>query len=353
MFDMFTFEYILENLLNRISDPLDKREGSIIYNSLAPDAAELAEVYIMLSLLMDEAFVDTASNSNLDKKCKERGITRNPATNAIVKGEFNIDVPIGSRFSLEDTTYNYTVSEKISTGIFKLKCEDTGDISNKGMLIPILEIKGLESAKITEILIHGEEEEDDDSLRKRYERSLEGEAFGGNIADYKEKVNRLQDVGGVKVYPVWNGGGTVKLVIINSNYESPSETLVNDVQEKIDPTQNQGKGIGLAPIGHVVTVEGVASTIININTKLTLERGWTFEEIKPTLEKTIDDYFKELNSKWDSNDNIVVRISHIETKLLGITGIIDVQDTLLNGSSSNLIVDEDSIVKRGVISEQS
>jgi len=30
-------------------------------------------------------------------------------------------------------------------------------------------------------------------------------------------------VGDVKVYPVWNGGGTVKLVIIDSEYNVPSE----------------------------------------------------------------------------------------------------------------------------------
>ncbi|HEK5039664.1 TPA: baseplate J/gp47 family protein, partial [Clostridioides difficile] len=93
------------------------------------------------------------------------------------------------------------------------------------------------------------------------------------------------DVGGVKVYPVWNGGGTVKLVIINSNFKVPSTDLVNLVQEEIDPLQNQGEGLGLAPIGHRVTVEGVTSTTINISAEITYKNGYTWENIKSIAEE--------------------------------------------------------------------
>ena len=347
MFENITFEYILQSMLDRVPNAFDKREGSIIYNALAPSAAELAEAYIMLSLIEDESYVDTASYNSLVKKCKERGIYQYPATNTIAKGVFNIDVPIGSRFSLD--SLNYLVIEKISTGVFKLQCEDVGPISNLGSLIPIEYIEGLETAELTEILINGEFEEDEDSLRKRYYNSLESEAFGGNIADYKEKVNKLQDVGGVKVYPVWNGGGTTKLVIINSNYDVPSEELVNQVQEKIDPTQNQGKGLGIAPIGHIVTVVGVDAVKVNISTTITYEDGWNFEELKSSIEQCIDEYFNDLNKTWDNNDSLIVRISQIETRLLNLEGVIDIENTLINNIASNFVVDADSIVKRGEI----
>lgn len=347
MFENITFEYILQSMLDRVPNAFDKREGSIIYNALAPSAAELAEAYIMLSLIEDESYVDTASYNSLVKKCKERGIYPYPATNTIAKGIFNMDVPIGSRFSLD--SLNYLVIEKISTGVFKLQCEDVGPISNLGSLIPIEYIEGLETAELTEILINGEFEEDEDSLRKRYYNSLESEAFGGNIADYKEKVNKLQDVGGVKVYPVWNGGGTTKLVIINSNYDVPSSELVNQVQEKIDPTQNQGKGLGIAPIGHIVTVVGVDAVKVNISTTITYEDGWSFEELKSSIEQCIDEYFNDLNKTWDSNDNLIVRISQIETRLLNLEGVIDIENTLINNVASNFVVDADSIVKRGEI----
>lgn len=347
MFDDLTFEYFLESMLERVPNSFDKREGSIIYNALAPAAAEMAELVILLSIFYDESYVDTASYNYLVRKCKERGITPNDATNAIVKGEFNIDVAIGSRFSLDNL--NYVVTEKVSTGVFKLKCEDTGPIFNLGKLIPVEYIEGLETAQLTEILINGEYDEDEESLRKRYYDSLESEAFGGNISDYKEKVNKLQDIGGVKVYPVWNGGGTVKLVLINSSYDAPSTELINQTQEKIDPIQNQGKGLGVAPIGHIVTVVGVEKISVNINTNITYQDGWNFEELKSSIEQTIDDYFKELNKTWSDKENIIVRVSQIETRLLDLEGVLDIENTTINGNASNLIIDKDSIVARGDI----
>lgn len=347
MFENMTYEFLMGRMLERIPDTFDKRESSMAYNAIAPTAAEFAEMYIFLDMINDEGFPDTASYNALVKQCKSVGIVPNPATQAIVKGEFNIDVPIGSRFSLDNL--NYIVIERITTGVFKLRCEDTGPISNLGKLIPIDYIEGLETAQLTEILINGEEDETEESLRDRYYKRLEGEAYGGNRADYIEKTNKLQDVGGVKVYPVWNGGGTTKLVIINSQYNVPTPELVNTVQEKIDPVANQGEGLGIAPIGHIVTVEGATSVPINISSTITYQEGWNFGELKSTIEQTIDDYFLELNKKWDVSNNIIVRVSQIETRLLDIEGVLDIENTQINGVAGNYTVDKDSIVKRGDI----
>jgi uncharacterized phage protein gp47/JayE len=351
MYENITYESILEEMLDRVPNTVDKREGSIIYDALAPAAIELQNMYIELDVILNETFADTASRDYLIKRAAERGIVPEKATNAILKGKFNIEVPIGSRFSLEEL--NYVVTELIDgiSNTYKLKCETTGEIGNQnlGTLIPIDYIDGLISAELTEILIPGEDEEETESIRKRYYNSLDSESFGGNASDYKEKVNAIQGVGGVKVYPVWNGGGTVKLVIINSSCELPSNDLINMVQETMDPVQNQGKGLGLAPIGHVVTVTGVTNQVINITTNITYQSGWSFLDSKPYIEKAIDDYFKELNKTWADTDNLTVRISQIETRLLNVAGVLDIADTTVNGVAQNLVVDADKIVIRGDI----
>ncbi|MCB4261847.1 baseplate J/gp47 family protein, partial [Clostridioides difficile] len=223
MFELMTFENIIKRMLDSVPDTFDKREGSIIYNALAPVAIELTETYIAMDELLDQTFVDTASYYYLEKRCKERGITPLSATNTIAKGVFNIDIPLDSRFNLGE--YNYIAIERISEKTYKMKCETAGPIFELGKLIPIEYIDGLETAELTEILINGEDEESEDSLRQRYYDSLNSQSFGGNIQNYKDEVNKIQDVGGVKVYPVWDGGGTVKLVIINSNFKVPSEDL--------------------------------------------------------------------------------------------------------------------------------
>ncbi|MCC0638510.1 baseplate J/gp47 family protein [Clostridioides sp. ES-S-0001-02] len=346
MFELMTFENIIERMLDSVPNTLDKREGSIIYNALAPVAIELTEAYIAMDEMLDQTFVDTASYYYLEKRCKERGITPLSATNTIAKGVFNIDIPLDSRFNLGE--YNYIATERISEGIYKMKCETAGPVFELGQLIPIEYIDKLETAELTEILINGEDEESEDSLRQRYYNSLNSQSFGGNIQNYKDEVNKIQDVGGVKVYPVWAGGGTVKLVIINSNFKVPSTDLVNLVQEEIDPNM-KGEGLGLAPIGHRVTVEGVTSTTINVSTTITYKSGYTWENIKTIAEEAIDDYLNELNMSWEDEENLIVRISQIETRLLSIDGVLDIANTMINDAKSNLTIDSNSIVARGEV----
>ena len=350
MYKNVTYEDILQRMLDRIPSSMDKREGSIIYDALAPAAAELQLMYIEMDSILKETFANTASREYLIKRVAERGITPEPATYAIVKGDFTpstLEIPIGSRFSCGKL--NYIVTEKIADGQYKMQCEMAGIVGNQqlGSMIPIEYIEGLETCYLTDLLIPGEDEEDTESIRKRYFNSFNSQAFGGNIADYKEKTKNIDGVGGVKIYPVWDGSGTVKLVIINSNYEKPSSVLIDNVQTIIDPTQNQGIGAGLAPIGHVVTVVGCGEITVNIQTHIIFQDGWDWDTLKPHAENAIDDYFKELASEWESLDNLVIRISYIETKLLNLTGVLDIENTTLNGTKGNLVIDADYIPLRG------
>ena len=55
-------------------------------------------------------------------------------------------------------------------------------------------------------------------------------AFGGNQADYKQKVSAIEGVGGVKVVPAFYGAGTVQLILKDSDMGVPSAELVAEVQ---------------------------------------------------------------------------------------------------------------------------
>lgn len=353
MYEFQTFETILERLLsNEILDGLDKREGSVIYNALAPAAAELAKLYVSLDIFFQETFADTASLEYLILRAAERGITRNLATSAIVQGEFSpasVDV-LNSRFSCNGLIY--IAMEEISTGKYRLECETKGEAGNlsSGTLIPIDFIQGLEIAQITALITPGEDDENTESLRQRFMTSLSPIAYGGNIADYKAKVGAIAGVGGVKVHPVWNGGGTVKLAIISSAYSVPSAEQIDAIQTEIDPTQNNGEGIGIAPIGHVVTVVGVTTAVVDIAFDITYSGTWTWDDLEPQVRTMIDNYFLELAQDWADSDALVVRITQIESRMLELDGILDVANTTINGNQNNLTLGDDEIPVRGTIS---
>lgn len=385
MYDV-TYNEILERMLARVNDKFDKREGSVIFDTHSPTAIELQLLYIELNTLISEAYGDTASREFLILRCKERGITPDPATNAILRGVFtpeNIDV-IGKRFNIG--TMNYVVLREATDGKggYEVQCETPGIIGNQylGQMIPIEYIDGLETATLTEILIPGEDEEDTEVLRDRYFASFEEKAFGGNRADYINKTNAIPGVGSTKVTRVWNGdispasmipneavqawyktglsslpaavqswitavynaaldlklttGGTVLITILNSNFDVANDTLLNLVKETLDPDEYTGEGYGLAPIGHVVNVVSAEAVEITVKTTITFDVGYSWSNLQTSIDEVIENYLLELRKTWADEDHLIVRISQIETRLLGIKGIVDINGTTINGVADNL-----------------
>lgn len=355
MYENMTFENIMDRCLARVSSSVDKREGSVIYDAIAPAAAELAIMYIELAYLLDRAFPDTQTGDDLTKKCRERSVFRTAATAAIRKGYFEkadgsaCDVPIGTRFSGGDI--NFVITEKIAAGQYSLTAESTGAAGNEyiGTLFPIDYVPDLAAARLADILIPGEDEESDEALRARYFESLESQAYGGNIADYTNKVRLLPGVGAAKVIPVWAGGGTVKIIIVDSEWAVPSDELVQSVQEAIDPVGTQGEGVGLAPIGHVVTVEGVTGTTIDVSFTLTFDTGITWADVQSAATAAIQDYFDELAQTWETANGLIVRVSQIETKVLNVPGVIDITGTTINGGTANISLPLNAIPVLGVV----
>lgn len=379
-----TYREILERMLNRVSDKFDKREGSVIFDTHSPTALELEILYVELNRMIAEGYGDTASREYLILRCKERGIIPYSATYAVLKGTFTpatVDV-IGKRFNLG--SLNYIVTEKIADGEYRVQCETPGTVGNQyfGQLIPIEYVEGLETATLTEVLIPGEDEEDTEDLRTRYFNSFDEKAFGGNVRDYIEKTNAIPGVGSTKVTRVWNGdirpadmipneivnewyegiigtvnptvkawleivysaakakkltvGGTVLLTILNSEYGVPTPELIQTVQTAIDPEQNAGEGYGLAPIGHVVTVKPADAVTINVKTTITFDVGYGWNNLQSSIDEAIQAYLLELRKTWADNPYLVVRVSQIETRLLAISGIVDIENTRINNKTDNL-----------------
>ena len=70
VFEDKTFESVLKSLLSKVPSSLDKREGSVIYDALAPAAAEIAQLYIDMDFTIKETFADTADREYLIRRRK-------------------------------------------------------------------------------------------------------------------------------------------------------------------------------------------------------------------------------------------------------------------------------------------
>ncbi len=401
MFEAQTYEVILDRMLRKALETnpnLDSREGSLLWLGQAPAGVEFQNLYIGLDTVLQETFADTATRPYLIQRAAERGLSPTPATAAVLElttTPESLKLKMGERFSIGEL--NYSITKEVGPGRYEITCETTGEAGNDygGTVIPIEYVEGLETCTITARLIPGEDEEDTEAFRQRYFDSLNLQAFGGNRADYIQKVNAIPGVGGVRVYRAWNSnippselippeeagdwisglsnvppniltwlqvvysagknslltvGGTVKLVIIDSTFSVPSDTLVDTVQTAIDPTQNAGEGVGIAPIGHVVKVFPVGLETVNLAFSLYYQRGWSWEDVKPYVEEAVNGYFKELAQGWaDQEEALIIRVSQLESRLLNVTGILDVANTKINGSAANYALPIDSIPQLGIL----
>ncbi len=370
------FEEIMQDLLSYVPNTIDKRESSVIYQALAPVAMYLQNLYTDLKYVWDGIFIEGLCGTDLDVKVAERGLERKEATAAVVMAHYTqntVEFAGTERFSILDEngeTIWFCIADageiySTKEGEIPLICESDGESGNipEGNLLPDTTVQGLETIYIYQILEYGKEEESDEELRERYYKSFDTQKFGGNIASYEAWMLEQDGVAACKVIPFWRGlektkvvcnagheiaGGTVGIYFLATGYRKPSEALVVQIQNAIDPETHRGEGRGLAPIGHVVTVMPVSEESLVITTQIEVDNGYSFDDVKEELEKSLDEYLTTLSSRWSEN-TIIVRIAEIESHFLALSDVIDIKNTKINGVEENYRVSEFAIPVRGGI----
>ena len=331
-----TYRNILQSQLDRVPNSLDKREGSMIQTALGAGAYSLEEFYLELDKVQRGAYLQTAVGQDLDYLAVLANVQRYPASPAVRLGVFNIDVPIGSRFSTIDgaNSVNFTASEKVGDGLFQMTCEVPGSIGNQytGPILPITTIQGLTSAKLTDILVAGDDVESDESLRERAISALNEQPFGGNVADYKRVVLAIDGVGGLQVYPTWMPA---------------SALLVETVQNTVDPPPDQGLGYGTAPIGAKVTVTTPETVTVDIAAAAVPAQGYTLEQLQEPVRRAVENYLLSVRQAWDQPDaggltsySSWVYAARVTAAMLSVQGVINITGLTVNGSAGDLELTE-------------
>lgn len=337
-FESQTYAKILAEQLQRISNTVDKREGSLIQTALGPEAYTFEELYMCLSKIQQNAYTETAVAEYLDLKAAELGIQRKPATVAIREGIFDAEVPIGSRFSADEGANSiiFQVVEKISDGRYKLQAETVGEAGNapRGTLIAIDYVANLTSAQLGELLIPAVDEESDDELRARCKAKFSNPVQDANIAQYLQWAEGFESIGTARVFPLWAGGNTVKVVITDRNNQPASAALIESFQQYMDP-DSEGIGNGVAPIGAKVTITGGVRKDINISATVSLNDGYVDTN---DVEQYVVDYIASIVFK-----KAIVSYMRVGSAILDAPSIADLSNLQLNGGTTDVALGDEEI----------
>ena len=130
----------------------------------------------------------------------------------------------------------------------------------------------------------------------------------------------------VKVYPRWDGPGTVKVLIFGKNNQAVDTETIERCQQHIDEEK---------PIGPTITVVTPLPIEISISAVMKLEDGYTLDNVKESFLESINTYLRDIRGEI------------IYTKVMGIlintTGVHDLSKLLINGSTDNITINEDKI----------
>lgn len=231
------------------------------------------------------------------------------------------------------------------------ECETAGTIGNDyvGNVMPMINNQDLTYSFIGEIILAGSDIESDTSLRARYLYTLGSESFAGNISSYRAYTLSINGVGAVQVYPHYKGPGTVKLSILDSQYNLATQTLIDLVQNDICPPEEDDNtpsplGFGKAPIGAKVDVGTGTERTINLSFSASLEQGATIESVKPKVVSVFNDYLLSVRQMW-GNALITNKIAYsanvyiarlTSTILNKVPEILNITNMQLNGSSNDV-----------------
>lgn len=367
--EVYTKDYLLNLALAMVPNDLDKRQGAIIYDTLAIVCAKMADTFMEVKQIVDESYILSAQkDENIDYRVAERGIEREQATKAERLGTFTYPngtpaaVPNGALFStIEENKENiinykvkseYVVEGVIVPGNYILECETAGTIGNTyyGEILPLTDMDTLGTATISTVLTPARDREENDSLKQRYLDTFNIEAFGGNLADYKQYMRQFPGVGQSQIYPREEIEDTIVISCVDPSNQPISLEYQNTVRQTLDPenyynngNNTSGMGLGVVPIGHKITITAPKESVIDVD--LTIIKGNTayIETVKNNIVANLTAYFKQLQDNWADGEGqyeTVIYYNQIVTAANGAEGVTNVDACTINNGTENIILSQ-------------
>lgn len=346
MYENQTEEVIKQRMLDAVPSDLEKREGSFIWDALSPAAIELALAYIELDRVLQLGFAQTTYGQYLDYRAAEHGLTRKAATKAAgqvtVAGSPGTVIPPGSLFATGAGVQFATTAEAtigaggtVNVDVEAVEAGTAGNVPAGTITgIPVA-IPGVQSVTNTDPTSGGTDTETDAALLARLLERVRRPATSGNAAHYKQWALEVSGVGDAKVFPIWDGPGTVKVVVIDSNKQPVGAQIVQDVADHIEDVR---------PIGATVTVVSAEALAINVAATLTLDPNYTIPDVQGPIEAAITAYLKEIAFAQD-----YVSHAKIGSLILDTPGVLDYSNLTLNGVAGNVAIGVEQVAVLGTV----
>lgn len=333
-------EYSVESIIARMRDNLEnstsKVEGSFAMDSIQAVAQELARAVNMRIIdFIDLAMLDTTAYEFLDRKGQDYGIERNPATPSVgyvlFKGKEGTIIPKGLTLISDANTFQTDYEAIIpSAGEIEVRaiCTTAGISGNilAGAITGIRSTESIDGVTATnkEPFEGGTEEETDDSYRNRIYEKIRMPISSGNANSYVYWAKQVSGVGNARCIPLWNGAGTVKVVILSADGTAPDDQIIENVASYIE-TQR--------PIGAKVTVSKAQEKAVEISGNIKIKSSYKLRDVQTEVSLVIQKYLTGIAYE---EENKVLSYFKVSDLIFNVEGVSDVLDYTINGGKESI-----------------
>ena len=330
-----SYETIKQRILDSIVIDIDKREGSFTNNMISPVVEELAKAYINMEDILSLGFIDDSFDTYLDKRVSEFGVYRKEGIKAIgeikVEGKDGATITNGTLIKANDLYF--TVLNDIELPNENILYVEANEAGYKYNLLANTEFELVEkNDKVTRLVnevefTNGVDVESDEDLRKRFVKVVNNPSTSGNKNHYEEWALETNGVGRAIVYPLWNGNGTVKVMIIGNDNKPVTEDIIENCKLYIEENM---------PIGCQLTV--ITPSLLNVSVKASIElkEGYILEDIQTDFKTSLNEYLKGVTTE--------LTYSKVYGLLVNHSGVEDVTEFKINDSNVNISISEDKII---------
>lgn len=325
----------LQNAGSRLSDFTGT---SILGQILSAIASVIDEIYTSISTAQQQAYIQTATGSNLDAKGADYGVPRKQATASQWYFTFSkntvstqqIPIPAGTLITTIPSPGNSPITFATNTDSFLgagtltvqilATCQTPGSLGNiapNTLLLIGSAVSGIDGVQLTSLTngTYGTDIETDTAYRARILAALASKAQG-TIAWYQQTALGVTGVQSVKVNPQGRGSGTVDIYIVGSGNSLPSQTLINNVQAAIDA-------------GRIITDDAkvFAPTQVTVNRSINIHLASGYDATATTglVQTAISNYINGLGIGGGSLSALYE--SQVIKAALGVTGVVNATST--------------------------
>lgn len=326
---------------------LDIREGSYTNTLVSVAAYQLFQLYQEFPGLLAMVFPDETSGEYLDRHAWQIGMVRQSGARAVAAvvftGTDGVTVPQGTVLQVPESGLRFATRETVvladGTATAEAEAEDVGadyNVPPGSITSMAVNLTGVTTVTNPAAAAGGAYVESDADFFARYHLRRTLPVTSGNANHYIQWAREVAGVSYASCIPLWNGNGTVKVILAGADKSAVDEAIRAACAAHIEAQR---------PIGATVTVVSVTPRLLPLTAQVTLAEGATVEAVTQQLTASVS----AMLAAQPFGTALTIPFSRFLACLLQCPGVADYAAMTVDGAARAVTLAAETVPQVGTV----